>query len=90
MSPKDIGLVIGIALATVLGGASLKQQSDESGLAVIRDEQTKGDVQRQLDEMKQRLAGYEKARDGDRDLLIRMDERLKNIESAVIGRRKGK
>lgn len=90
MNAKDIGYLAGVAISLVMAGSSLKQQNDETKASSTRitniDTETDTKVNRlqlELEGMKSEL----KAAKEDRDLLIRMDERLKNIERAVIKKR---
>ena len=86
MNPRDGALWAAVALSLVTGGASLKQQADETELSSRRIENAETKMLTEIARMRLELDGLLKGgADAKelRDLVIRMDERLKNIEVAV-------
>ena len=86
MNPKDVGYLAGVAISLVMAGASLKQQSDETDTSSKRITGYKNEADVEIARMRLELDGMKAALGDsktDRDLLIRMDERLKVIERAV-------
>ena len=87
MNPKDVGYLAGVMLSLVTAGASLKQQGDETTTSSERITQAKVAMETELNRLRLKLEGYEARDEKSRELLIRMEERLKVIEAAVTKRR---